>query len=261
MIRFLTCEKHAPVVHCYRKGALFLFKRVCFTASSIILAVLLSCTSFKEEILDDPDTTYDPNGLEEDVPAGKVFTLFSADGRPREELFYEVCVSEHAIAYVAAHAVSETTAKELLDRFENRIYPKLPLEEGQKILVLLTHMESQIYGYSLLSEPGQTVCLNALYPEDLLYVLAHEYQHLCAHAACEAGGTTLSEEMDELLSDLFCETLFPGWGRERGILSEQRSENVYEKMNAWKKDSVSYAHRLLREGYTEEEMKLLMENR
>ena len=263
MMHLISCENHAPVVHCCRAGALFLFKRVWFAALFVILGILLSCVSFEDKLQDISGPIDDLDGFEEEASSGMLFTLYSSDGKPREELFDEACVSQHAIAYVSAHAVSEAKAKELLERFEEQIYPVLPMEEGQRIMILLTHMDGQTYGYAPFPEPeqGPAVCLNSLYSEDLVYALAHEYQHLRVHAACIGGGTTLSKKTDELLSDAFCETLFPGQGRERGILSEQRSETVRKRMSAWKNDAVSYAHQLLREGYSEEEVLLMMENR
>ena len=229
----------------------------------MILAILLSCVPHKEMIEEAPAAMYDEDSSDEGASSGVLFTLYTVGGEPVEELFYEICESQHAIAYVSAHAVGKAAAKELLDRFEERIYPALPMGAEHRILVLLTYMEGQIYGYTSVSGPeqGPTVCLNALYPDDLSYTLAHEYQHLCARAACEDGKTTLSEETDELLSDVFCETLFPYQGKERGILTEQRAEITIKSVMTWGEDAVSYAHQLLREGYTEEMMLVMMENR
>lgn len=195
---------------------------------------------------------------EEDAPAGVLFSLLTQEGEVEEQTFYEVCDSEHAAAFVQAHAVSEEIVWGLLDVFETTIYPSLPLET-EKIFVLLLYMDGQTYGYTPLpvTDQGLIVCLNALYPDDLGYALAHEYQHLYAYYACEAGRTTLSEETDELLSDIFCELLFP----DHGILPEARMLAAREKIDAWSGNALPHVYDLMRAGYGEDEWLNAMENK
>ena len=236
------------------KALFFSPKRLFFALVLGMAAMLLCCAPAGAE------------EAEEDAPSGMAFTVYSAQGEPRTELFYEVCASAHATACVSAHAVDEATARELLDGFEQNVCPKLaaPSAMGErKLMVLLTCMEGQVYGYTPFPQPrqGPMICLNALYPEALPYALAHEYQHLCAYDACGAGGTALSEETDELLSDVFCEELFPDWGLEHGVLSEERARIAREALGRWGADAVAHAHDLLREGYRAEELLLAMENR
>ena len=195
---------------------------------------------------------------EEDMPVGIAFTLPSSDGKIQEQTFIDVCSSEHAVAYVQAHAVSDDTAGDLLDAFEGTIYPALPLDEG-KASILILYMDGLTYGYTPLPVTDQSpmICLNALYPEELAYTLAHEYQHLCAWYACEAGGTALSEGTDELLSDIFCELLYS----EHGVLSMERAVAARERIDAWGTDALPYVYDYIRAGYGEEEWLNAMENR
>ena len=194
---------------------------------------------------------------EEDTSVGVTFTLPAADGSMQEQTFCEVCSSEHAVAYIQAHSVSDEDARDLLNVFETAIYPALPWET-ERLSVLILYMDGQTYGHTPfpVTEQGPIVCLNALYPEHLAYALAHEYQHLCAFRACVAGGTSLSEETDELLSDIFCELLFP----ERSVLSETRTVAARERIEAWGNDALPHAYDRIRAGYSEEEWLKAMEN-
>lgn len=203
---------------------------------------------------------------EEDSSSGVEFPLYSIDGEAQRGLFYAVCESEHAVAYVSAHAISKEAAQRLLDCFEETIRPGLTYpssSEGTKLAVLLTHMAGETYGYTPfpIPEQGPVVCLNALYAKDLAYILAHEYQHLCAHEACAAGGTFLSEETDELLSDMFCELLFPSLAQSHALLSEERGQAARERIDEWGEDALMHVYAFLREGYSEEKMLLAMEKR
>lgn len=255
------------------KAFLFDIKPLCFCLLTILLASALCCVPIAAEEWEAPDAQSELEADEEYTSSCVVFTIDSidpstdTDSRGKGEVVLEtVCESEHAVVFVSAHAIDETAAKDLLRSFEEQMLPMLPLPEfarEERISIALTYMDGRTYGYTLCSEEqqGQVIFLNALYPEDLAYTLAHEYQHLCAYLACKAGKTALSEETDELLSDVFCELLFPGYGRERGILSEQRSLAAQERIKAWGTDAVSHVHALLREGYTEEKILLAMEDR
>ena len=192
--------------------------------------------------------------------------MYSPIAAVSETTFVQVYTSEHATAYVSAHAVDAHIAQAMLDVFEEMIYPALPepdVLEGKKLNILICYMEGSVYGYmpsELQSgEQGPLVFLNALYTDDLAYALAHEYQHFCAFDACAAGHTVISEETDELLSDMFTELLFPGRGRERGILSEDRTLAAQERIEGWGKDALPYAYDLLRAGYAEKELLLTLE--
>ncbi len=194
------------------------------------------------------------------------FTIYSAEGEARTEYFHEACASEHAVAYVQADAISEDEAQALLSFFEAEVRSKLPAPTSfadNKLSVLFSCMGGQMYGYTPLpiADQGPIVCLNALYPEHLGYALAHEYQHLCAYDACVTGGTMLSEETDELLSDIFCELLFPDQGSEGEILFEERAIAAQSKIADWGSDALLNVYSLLREGYSEEGMLSAMENR
>ena len=254
------------------KAFLFAIKPLCFCLLTILLASALCCAPIAAEEREAPDAQSELEADEEDTSSCVVFTIDSIDPSTvdsqgvGEVVLETISESEHAVVYVSAHAIDETAAKDLLCSFEDKILPMLPMPETageERISIALTFMDRQTYGYTLCSEKKQEqiICLNPLYLDDLAYILAHEYQHLCAYRACKAGGTALSEETDELLSDVFCERLFPGYGRERGILTEQRSRTVQERIANWGTDAVSYAHELLREGYTEEEILSAMENR
>ena len=202
---------------------------------------------------------------EDDAPSGVLFAIYSADGEKEEQMYYAVCETDHAVAYAQAHAVSEIAARDLLDRFERDIFPQLPVPSSlaeRKLSILLRCMEGSIYGFTPfpISEQGPVVCLNALYPEDLSYSMAHEYQHLCAYDACMAGNTVLSEGTDELLSDMFCQLVFPDHGFERSILSEARTRDAQNRIEAWGSDALSHVYDLLWTGYSEEEMLSAMEN-
>lgn len=203
---------------------------------------------------------------EEGSPVGTVFTIYSVDGEPREELFCRSCESDHGIVYVSAHAVDDARAQTLLHCFETTIFPALSVPNllaKDKLIILIGYLEGHTYGYTPIpmQERLPLICLNALYADDLEYALAHEYQHLCAAAACEAGRTTLSEETDELLSDMFCETLFSGYGRKSGILRAERADAAREAIKVWGDDALLYVYDLLREGYPEEEIVLTMNAR
>ena len=255
------------------KAFLFAMKPLCFCLLTILLASALCCVPIAAEEWEAPDAQSELEADEENTSSCVVFTIDSidpstdADSQGIGQVVLEtVSESEHAVVYVSAHAIDETAAKDLLRSFEDKILPMLPMPETageERISIALTYMDGRTYGYTLCSEEKQEqiIFLNPLYPDDLAYILAHEYQHLCAYRACKAGGTALSEETDELLSDVFCERLFPGYGRERGILTEQRSRTVQERIANWGTDAVSYAHELLRKGYTEEEILSAMENR
>ena len=204
----------------------------------------------------------EPEGDESD---GEVFTLYSAEGEPHSQLFYTLAESDHGVVYVSAHSVSESVAGELLECFETKIFPAMPSEPAcrSKVFILLSFMEGHVYGYTEFPVPerGPVVCLNALYPETLCYALAHEYQHLNAYEACLAGETALSEETDELLSDIFCELLFPDMGLKRGIISEDRSSLAKEKVSSWGADALERVYLLLKDGYSEEDLLSVMEKK
>ena len=223
---------------------------------------LLCCTPMEKEAVSDRP------GLEEEgeeIPS-ILLPVYSPIGAVSETTFVQVCTSEYATAYVSAHAVDAHMAQAMLDVFEEMIYPALPepdVLEGKKLNILICYMEGSVYGYmpsELQSgEQGPLVFLNALYTDDLAYALAHEYQHFCAFDACAAGHTVISEETDELLSDMFTELLFPGRGRERGILSEDRTLAAQERIEGWGKDALPHAYDLLRAGYAEKELLLTLE--
>lgn len=244
------------------KALLSAIKQLFLGLMILTVACMSGCEPSDGDVLDQPEET---ELAEEDAASGVMFTLVSANGEVCSEQFFAVCASEHAVAYVQAHAVSEDTAQALLECFETRIVPQLsaPLSIAEtKLNVLLSYMEGSVYGYTPFPvlEQGPVICLNALYPDDLAYVLAHEYQHLCSHDACAAGHTALSENMDELLSDMFCELLFPDMGAANGILSENRASTAREKIGVWGSDALSHVYDLLREGYAEEELLSIMEN-
>ncbi len=266
MSRLLSCETKAPVVHCYHKGALFVRKQIALGIMIGITALLMCCVPAWTERAETLPEPIEMEASGEGASSEVAFTLYAADRTAYTELFYAASESAHAIAYVSAHAISGEAAQALLDGFEETVYPALPLQTAQapqRVQILISHMEGQIRGYTLFPELQQSpaICLNALYPEDLSYALAHEYQHLCAYEACQTGGTTLSEETDELLSDMFCEQLYPHQGQERSILSEQRANRALDRIEVWGPDAVLHVHDLLREGYTEEEIMSTLENR
>ncbi len=243
--------------------ALFFSKKGLLVCQLIsVITVWLCCAPVDPLVGESPYPEQD----EEAEPSVVEYTVYSTDGESHAELFTAVWDSEHAIAYVSAHAISETAARELLEGFEERIFPRLPFLpplNGQKIHVLLTHLMGQTRRYTLFPVPeqGPTICLNAVYPSVLEYALAHEYQHLCAYYACAAGKTVLSEKTDELLSDIFCELVCPDQETERSILSEQRIRAAREKLNDWGEDALLHVYELLRKGYAEDELLSVMENR
>ena len=223
---------------------------------------LLCCTPMEKEAVSDRPGLGEEG---EEIPS-IILPVYSPIGAVNETTFVQVCTSEHATAYVSAHAVDAHIAQAMLDVFEEMIYPALPepdVLEGKKLNILICYMEGSVYGYmpsELQSgEQGPLVFLNALYTDDLAYALAHEYQHFCAFDACAAGHTVISEETDELLSDMFTELLFPGRGRERGILSEDRTLAAQERIEGWGKDALPHAYDLLRAGYAENELLLTLE--
>ena len=245
------------------KALLSAIKQLFLGLMILTVVCMPGCAPNDEDVLDQTEET---ELAEEDAPSGVMFTLLSANGEVCSEQFFAICASEHAVAYVQAHAVSEDAAQELLICFEARIFPQLPAPlsmEKTKLNVLLSYMEGSTYGYMPfpLPDQGPVICLNTLYPDDLAYALAHEYQHLCAYDACTAGETVLSGEMDELLSDMFCELLFPDMGAANGILSEDRASTAREKIGVWGNDALPHVYDLLREGYAEEELLSIMENR
>ena len=224
---------------------------------------LISCTP-QRVVADDALAVREEDG--EDTLT-ILFPVYSYGRLVDDMSFVHVCESEHAIAYVSAHAVDDARMQELLDTFEETIYPALPVPfilETNKLNILLSCMEGNVYGYmpseGQTGEHGPVVYLNALFPDDLVYTLAHEYQHLCAFDACRIGETSLSEETDELLSDMFTESLFHGLGRERGILSKERSMIAQKRIDDWGRDALSHAYELLRAGYAEKDLLLALEN-
>ncbi len=245
------------------KVLLFVHKPLTLGLLLLISTCLLCCTQQVDE-------TNDVIAVQEEEGEGEqaiLFPEYSLNGSVREASFVRVCDSEHAVAYVSAHAIEDGRVRELLKAFEETIHPALAvpsvLETG-KLNILFSCMEGNVYGYmpseGQAGEQGPVVYLNALYPDDLEYALAHEYQHLCAYDACKTGKTHISEETDELLSDVFTESLFPGWGLDRGIISKERSKIAQERLDDWGRDALLHAYDLLRAGYTEKDLLLTLEN-
>jgi len=247
-------------------------KAFCLRAVLFLAGLLMPCllvlllTGCMPSVMSETNNAVKPavaDEPEEDETEGETFTLRSSDNELYSQFFISLDESEHGIVYASAHAANESDARELLDCFETIIYPALPSEQvnNSKLFILLTYMEGHVYGYTEFPTPakGPVVCLNALYPEALCYSLAHEYQHLNAHEACLAGDTSLSEGMDELLSDVFCEMLFPGAGEKLGIIPAERSSATKEKAACWGADALERVYSFLKEGYSEEELLSVME--
>lgn len=248
------------------KALLFLYRHIVFGLLILMLAASAGCVTADTE--DMTESMEDMIEEEEEETAGIIVPMYSTDEKEWEEVFYPVCETEHAVAYVSAHALSKEKAEDLLTVFEDVILPRLPLPsdmEEKKLNVFITSMERRVYGYMpprlQEEEIGPALCLNALYSNDLAYALAHEYQHLCACSAGKAGNTSLSEEMDELLSDMFSELLFPGQGTKRGILSEERTLVVRNRIDTWGEDVFSHVYELLRAGYGSEKIRSDLESR
>ena len=258
-----TLVKRERLWYTVAMKALFFFSKrfiVCLLLTSLAWLVCCAPPAPETETAQIDDHVTDEDEADENV---LVVPLHSSSGETWEETFVLVCESRHAAVYVSAHAIGEERAVRLTEVFEDGIYPVLPGTEGSEkpLCILVTFLEGKIYGYLQETAQGPVVCLNALYPEDLEYALAHEYQHFYAYAACKAGQTTISEETDELCSDVFCELLFPGQGRERGILSEKRASMAKERIESWGMEGLLHVYDLLREGYAEEELLSAMENR
>ena len=238
---------------------------VFFSLLIFAAACCVCCTSIYEEPLDEQlGHVFDTDEGSEETQALTI-PMYSMSGEVRDEVFVPIAASEHASAWVSAHAIDESTAEALLETFETTILPALPVPTAMgenKLAILISYMEGNVYGYTPyeLQAQAPTVCLNALYPEDLAYALAHEYQHLCVYEACHAGGTAMGEKADESLSDMFCERLFPGRGRERGILSEERALAAQEHLATWGQDVLPHVYDLLRAGYSQTEIWSILEN-
>ena len=239
-------------------------KRMLFGMLLLPLLCLLCCIPQDDAKNDENDVQTEKG--EEAHPI--IFPVYSSAGMVSEASFFQACSSEHAMVYVSAHAVKAESAQELLEAFEETIFPAMSeptILEDKRLSILISFMEGNVYGYmpSELQEgeQGPVVYLNALFVDDLSYALAHEYQHLCAYDACKAGDTVISEETDELLSDMFTELLFPCYGQEHGILSEERTLAAQERIEAWGEDALSHAYDLMRAGYSEKELLSTLENR
>ena len=245
------------------KALLSFSKKLAVWLLLIPLSWLLCCAPPAAE----PETTYIDSDVADEGEAdgdALVISIHSSSGEDWQETFVPICESSHAVVYVSAHAIEKARSERLSDAFERRIYPMLSAMDDRAetpLMILLTFLEGRVYGYMEETDHGPMICLNALYHEDLEYALAHEYQHLCAYSACKDGQTTISEDLDELLSDMFCELLFPDQGRERNILSEKRAVVAQEKISNWGRDGLPHVYELLRAGYTEEEVLSAMENR
>ena len=249
--------------------AFLLHKKRILSSLLVILAVFcFGCAARAESGLDESSERSEEEEAEADEAASITVPMHSSSRETFDATFVRVYESKHAVAYVSAHAINGEQACELSEFFDTSIFPMLPVPAAvkeKKLNILIGYMEGNVYGYMPYdlqeTDYAPVLCLNALYPEDLPYALAHEYQHLCAYDACKEGGLILAAETDELLSEIFCELLFPGYGQERGISSETRAMAAREKIVLWGEDCLPYVYPLLRKGYTGEEMLTIMDNR
>lgn len=247
-----------------RKALLSFTKRALLWLLLVSLVCCIGCTMPEDQAETDMVAQSGDDEEETDGPMAVTFSLPSSSGEMAEETFLQVCVSKHAVAYVSAHGIDDSRARDLLGTYEDIIYPRLPLPIGagdEQISILISYLEGKVYGYMRDAEQGPVIVLNALYADDLEYVLAHEYQHLCAYEAGKAGGAMLSEETDEWLSDMFCERLYPEYGAAHGILSKERSAAAQERLERWGEDGLLHVYDLLRAGYAEEEILSAVEDR
>ena len=240
------------------KALLFFKKRLIPGLLCSILAILVCCSPsvHKASRITAENTVYDREDME--AHSAVSFSLLSGE----DESFVQVYESDHALAFVSAHAVDEERIQDLICFFEESVFPRLSVPtvmELKKLRVLFNYMDGTVYGYMQATEQGPIICLNALYADDFRYTLAHEYQHLCAYDACLRGSTSLTEETDELFSDIFCEMLFPGQGTERGILTAGQADLAQSNLKDWGEEALTHAYTLLREGYSEEEVLLILE--
>lgn len=247
-----------------RKALLSFTKR----AMLCLLAVFVCCNIGCAPPEDRTERDFaEESGFDEDETDGSMtvtFSMPSSSGEMREETFVQVGASKHAVAYVSAHGAEDGRVHELLEAYEETIFPALPLQIGtdeEQLTILITYLEGKVYGYMREAEQGPVIVLNALYADDFEYVLAHEHQHLCAYEAGKAEGTMLSAETDELLSDMFCERLYPGYGTAQGILSEERAAAARERLEHWGEDGLLHVYDLLRAGYAEEGILSAVEDR
>lgn len=239
-------------------------KRILLGLLLLPLLCLLCCIPQEDAINDENDVRTEEGEKAQSI----IFPVYSSAGVISEATFVPVCSSKRAIVYVSAHAVKAESAQDLQEAFEKTIFPAMSeptILEDKRLSILISFMEGNVYGYmpSELQdlEQGPVVYLNALFMDDLSYALAHEYQHLCAYDASKAGDTMISEETDELFSDMFTELLFPCYGQEHGILSEERTLAAQERIEAWGEDALSHAYDLMRAGYSEKELLSTLENR
>lgn len=196
----------------------------------------------------------------EEEPEEAAYTTFSVlfGETPGEEMFFPQWEGEQVKVWAAVHALDEELARELGTQLEEEWMAALPLLEaaaGQKLQLLVTYLPSKTLGYTPLPPEGEPqIILSALRPEAMAYTLCHEYQHVCAWYACDAGGVTLSEAADEALSAAFCEQMLPGKGKELGILDEARECSARELLALIGEEGVASVHRELSQGHTQEDI-------